>query len=64
MTTLDSVKDRATITVEEAGELLGLSRGAAYRAANSGQIPVLRLGRRLVVSVPALLTMLSAQDAA
>ncbi|WP_052667149.1 helix-turn-helix domain-containing protein [Nitriliruptor alkaliphilus] len=39
----------ATMTVEQAGRLLGISRGAAYRAAASGQIPTIRLGRRLLV---------------
>jgi len=38
-----------TMTVEQAGRLLGISRGAAYRAAACGQIPTIRLGRRLLV---------------
>jgi excisionase family DNA binding protein len=38
-----------TMTVEQAGRLLGISRGAAYRAASCGQIPTIRLGRRLLV---------------
>jgi excisionase family DNA binding protein len=38
-----------TLTVEEAGRLLGISRGAAYRAAACGQIPTIRVGRRLLV---------------
>ena len=38
-----------TVTVEQAGRLLGISRGAAYRAAACGQIPTIRLGRRLLV---------------
>ncbi|MDP8928189.1 MAG: helix-turn-helix domain-containing protein [Actinomycetota bacterium] len=36
----------ATITVEQAGALLGISRRSAYRAAASGHIPTIRLGRR------------------
>ncbi len=47
-----------TLTVEEAGELLGISRYAAYRAASSGELPVLRLGRRLLVPTARLLRML------
>lgn len=47
-----------TLTVERAGQLLGISRYAAYRAASSGEIPVLRLGRRLVVPTARLLAML------
>jgi excisionase family DNA binding protein len=38
-----------TVSVEEAGRLLGISRGAAYRAAACGQIPTIRVGRRLLV---------------
>ena len=48
----------ATMTVEEAGELLGLSRSSAYRAAARGELPTLRFGRRLVVPTRRLLTLL------
>lgn len=41
--------ERATYSVQEAGELLGISRGSAYEAARSGEIPTLRFGSRLVV---------------
>ena len=47
-----------TISVEEAGEILGVSRRSAYRAAENGELPTLRLGRRLVVPTPKLLAML------
>jgi excisionase family DNA binding protein len=41
---------RSTLSVEEAGcEVLGLSRAAAYAAANAGTLPVVRVGRRMVV---------------
>lgn len=58
MITLESIRGRATITVPEAGELLSLSRDSAYRAAAAGQIPTLRLGRRIVVPVARLLALL------
>ena len=45
---------RATITVPEAGEILGIGEAASYRAARRGDIPVLKFGRRVVVPVPAL----------
>ena len=48
----------ATMSVEEAGRLLGIGRGTAYRAARDGQIPTLRLGRRLVVPRARLLALL------
>jgi predicted DNA-binding transcriptional regulator AlpA len=37
------------IPVPKAAELLGISRAAAYRFANAGDLPVKRLGRRLYV---------------
>jgi excisionase family DNA binding protein len=47
---LDSRWDgRSTLSVEEAAEVLGLSRAAAYIAANSGDLPIVRIGRRMVV---------------
>jgi excisionase family DNA binding protein len=40
---------RLTITIEQAGVRLGLSRTTAYMLAHQGVIPVLRLGRQLKV---------------
>ena len=53
---LDSRWDgRSTLSVEEAGcDVLGLSRAAAYMAAKSGALPVIRIGRRMVVPRHAL----------
>jgi excisionase family DNA binding protein len=48
-----------TISVEEAAALLGISRGLAYRAAASGALPALRLGKRLRVSTTALRRVLA-----
>jgi len=50
--------DRKTLKIEEAAEILGISRGLAYEAARSGQIPALRIGNRLVVPRMALERML------
>lgn len=48
--------ERLTVSVEEAGAMLGISRGSAYEAARRGDLPgVLRIGRRLVVSRARLL---------
>jgi excisionase family DNA binding protein len=41
--------DRATLTVEEAAEVLRISRSAAYRAVSRGEIPALRVGRSVRV---------------
>jgi excisionase family DNA binding protein len=43
----------ATMSVEEAGQRLGISRCLAYELARSGGIPTLRLGRRYVVPISA-----------
>ena len=46
--------DALTISVERAGELLGISRAAAYEAVKTGRIPSLRFGRKIVVPRAAL----------
>lgn len=53
-----SIRGRAVIGVEETAALLGLGRSAAYRAVRSGELPSLRLGRRTLIPVPALLELL------
>lgn len=55
---LAQVAGEATITIEETAELLGLGRTAAYEAARRGDFPTRRLGRRVIVPVPALLEWL------
>jgi excisionase family DNA binding protein len=59
---LTHLRDRATISVTDAAALLGISRNTAYEAARAGQLPILRLGHRLLVPVPALLRMLDSKD--
>lgn len=49
---------RYTYTVAEAAAILGISRFSAYECARTGQLPVIRLGRRLVVPVTALRTLI------
>jgi excisionase family DNA binding protein len=50
--------DRLTYTVEEAAQLLGLSRNGAYIAAQRGELPTIRIGKRLLVPKAALDRML------
>ncbi|MGA2531315.1 MAG: helix-turn-helix domain-containing protein [Acidimicrobiales bacterium] len=52
---------RATCTIEEVADLLEVGRGTAYQAARDGQLPVMRLGRRVLVSVPQLVQLLEGQ---
>ena len=48
-----------TITVEQAGKVLGVSRGLAYQSARDGSLPTVKLGRRrLVVPVARLRSLL------
>lgn len=49
---------RATLTVTEAAEVLRIGRSAAYEAVRAGQLPSIRIGRRVLVPVHALLAML------
>ena len=55
---LDELATQATITIEQAAGVLGLGRTAAYEAARRGEFPTRKLGRRVVVPVPALLEWL------
>ncbi len=57
---LRNLEDKATITIEQAAQVLGVGRTAAYDAARRGELPTRRLGRRLLVPVPALLAFLGA----
>jgi excisionase family DNA binding protein len=50
--------DRLTVTVAEAGDLLGISRGLAYELVQRGELPAVRLGRRIVVPVRAIEALL------
>jgi excisionase family DNA binding protein len=49
---------RDTLTVDEAAAVLGIGRSSAYTAARSGDLPVIRIGKRLLVPVGALRRML------
>lgn len=53
--TLDDIRGRLTLTVPEAGALCSLGRDAAYAAAERGELPARRVGRRLLVPTHALL---------
>jgi len=51
--------DKATVDLwPTTGQILGLSKNATYQAAERGEIPTLRMGRRWLVPVAPLLRML------
>jgi len=41
--------DTLTLKVEDAARILGISRNTAYSLVAQGQIPAIRLGKRIVV---------------
>ena len=51
--------DKLVYSVEEVVEKLGLSRPSAYLAVKRGQIPCIRIGRRLLIPISALEKMLA-----
>lgn len=46
--------ERLTLTVQEASEILGISRAHAYELVRTNDIPSVKLGRRIVVPRHAL----------
>ena len=52
------MKRRLTMTVEEAAEIIGISRTSAYLCAARGELPTRRFGRRVVVLVAPFFAML------
>ncbi len=56
--TTSSPATRLTMSIVEAAELLGISRTTAYELAHSGELPVVRLGRRILVPVNRLAALL------
>ena len=54
---------KRTMSVTEAGEALGVSRKAAYQAAEKGEIHVIRIGKRMRVPVAWLERKLAGADA-
>ena len=55
---------RRTYTLPEAAQVLGIGRSAAYLAAQRGDLPTIRIGRRLLVPAVALDRLLAGVDAA
>jgi excisionase family DNA binding protein len=42
-------RDRLVLTVDEAAYLLNISRGLVYELVSRGELPAIRLGRRIVI---------------
>ena len=50
--------EKKTLSIPEAGKVLGICRSAAYEAARTGQLPTVRIGKRILVPIVALERML------
>ena len=59
---LSRFKGKLVLSVTEVAELLGLGRSVAYQACRNGDIPSRRIGRRVVIPVPALIAWLNGDD--
>ncbi|HVV77128.1 MAG TPA: helix-turn-helix domain-containing protein [Mycobacteriales bacterium] len=55
--------DRVTMTVDEVAAMLGISRNSAFRAVKSGDLPSIRIGRRILVPRERVLSLLGALSA-
>jgi excisionase family DNA binding protein len=51
---MNTALERRTIKIEEAARVLGISRNTAYDAAKNGQLPTVKIGKRLLVPTAAL----------
>lgn len=56
--TVEDLRGRLSINVQDAADLLGIGRATAYDAVRRGEIPALRVGRRLLVPTGTLLRLL------
>jgi excisionase family DNA binding protein len=50
--------DKKTVTVEQAAKVLGVGRSLAYKAVREGDIPSIKIGRRLLIPKAALAELL------
>lgn len=49
-----------TVSVGDAAKILGIGRGTAYEAARRGEIPTIKIGKRLLVPTSRLRQLLDA----
>lgn len=54
--------ERLTLSVEEAADALGISRALAYEAVQRGEIPSVRIGKRILIPKACLNNLLSPPD--
>ena len=54
--------EKLTLTVSEAAQVLGLSRNSCYQAVETGTLPSLRIGKRILIPRFALERLLAGTD--
>ena len=54
--------EKLTLTVSEAAQALGLSRNSCYQAVETGTLPSLRIGKRILIPRFALERLLAGID--
>jgi excisionase family DNA binding protein len=59
----ETAPERRTLTIPEAAAILGVSRNTAYDAAATGEIPVIKIGKRLLVPRAAFERMVAGEAA-
>lgn len=57
-----ALSERLTLSIEEVAAALGISRAFAYEAVHRGEIPHIKIGRRMLVPTSALHRLLAAAD--
>lgn len=57
--TVPTAETQPTVTIVDAGRYLGIGRSGAYAAAARGELPTIKLGRRLLVPTAALRRLLA-----
>jgi excisionase family DNA binding protein len=51
-------EERVTMTIEELAQRLGIGRNQAYEAARRGEVPTIKIGKRILVPIAAFNRML------
>lgn len=57
-----AASEKLTLTVDEAAAMLSISRSTAFAAVARGEIPSIRIGRRIVIPRARLEQMLAGED--
>jgi excisionase family DNA binding protein len=60
----ERLAEQRTYSVTEAARILGISRNSAYEGVRRGEIPVIRVGGRILVPAAALNRLLGIENSA